>query len=56
VTVLPSGVAGVALWVLTAFFAVGVAMNAASRSRGERLVMTPVVLALAVLCLVLALH
>jgi hypothetical protein len=31
-------------------------MNAASRSRRERLVMTPVVLALAVACLVLALQ
>jgi hypothetical protein len=30
-------------------------MNALSRSRAERLLMTPVVLVLAVLCLVLAL-
>ncbi|MCW2534874.1 MAG: conserved rane protein of unknown function [Modestobacter sp.] len=56
VTVLPRGLVGVAIWVLTAYFAVGVAMNAASRSRRERLVMTPVVLALAVACLVLALQ
>jgi hypothetical protein len=55
-TVLPRGLVGVAIWVLTAYFAVGVAMNAASRSRRERLVMTPVVLALAVACLVLALQ
>ena len=56
VSVVPRGVAGVAIWVLTAYFALGVAMNAVSRSRSERLLMTPVVLVLAVLCLVLALH
>ena len=56
VSVVPRGVAHVAIWVLTAYFAVGVVMNAASRSRSERLVMTPVVLALALLCLVLALR
>ncbi|MCZ2814415.1 hypothetical protein O2W15_23535 [Modestobacter sp. VKM Ac-2979] len=54
--VLPRGVADVAIWVLTAYFAVGVLMNAASRSRRERLVMTPVALVLAVVCLVLALQ
>jgi thiol:disulfide interchange protein len=43
------------MWVLTAFFGVGVLMNAASRSRPERLVMTPVVLVLAVSCLLIAL-
>jgi hypothetical protein len=56
VAVVPPAVAGVAIWVLTAYFALGVTMNAASRSRPERLVMTPVVLVLAVLCLVLALQ
>jgi hypothetical protein len=55
-SVLPSGVVGVALWVLTAYFALGVALNAASRSRPERLLMTPVALVLAVVCLVLALR
>jgi hypothetical protein len=55
-TVLPRGSTGVAIWVLTAYFALGVPMNAASRSRPERLVMTPVVLTLAVVCLVLALQ
>ena len=54
--VLPDGFVGVAIWVLTAYFALGIAMNAASRSRQERLVMTPVVAVLAVLCLVLALN
>ncbi len=55
VTVLPRGAADVAIWVLTAYLCLGVAMNAASRSRPERLVMTPVALVLAVVCLVLAL-
>ncbi|WP_369130061.1 hypothetical protein [Modestobacter roseus] len=53
--VVPEGFVDVALWVLTGYFALGVAMNAASRSRPERLVMTPVALTLAVVCLVLAL-
>ncbi len=52
---LPDAVAGWGIWVLTAYFAVGVAMNGMSRSRPERLVMTPVALALAVCCLVIAL-
>jgi hypothetical protein len=43
------------IWVVTAFFAVGIGMNAASRSRPERLVMTPIVLVLALSCLVVAL-
>jgi hypothetical protein len=53
---LPPGAAGVALWVLTGYFALGIAMNAVSRSRPERLVMTPVVAVLTLVCLVLALH
>jgi hypothetical protein len=55
-TVLPGGLVGVAMWVLTGYFALGVAMNAASRSRPERLVMTPTVLILAAVCLALALQ
>ena len=43
------------MWILTAFFGLGVVMNAASRSRPERLVMTPTALVLAVSCLVIAL-
>jgi hypothetical protein len=56
VGVLPQGFVGVAIWVLTAYFALGIVMNAVSRSRPERLVMTPVSLALATVCLVLALN
>jgi hypothetical protein len=53
-SVLPDGVADVAIWVLAGFFVLGIAMNAISRSRPERLVMTPVVAVLAAACLVLA--
>ena len=52
---LPDGVAGVAIWVLTGYFVLGILMNAISRSRAERLTMTPVVALLAGCCLVLAL-
>jgi hypothetical protein len=55
VAVLPHGLVGVAIWVLAGCFALGIVMNAASRSRPERLVMTPVVLLLAASSLVLAL-
>src|SRR5688572_3532289 len=52
---LPDGFADVAIWVLTGYFALGIVLNAISRSRPERLVMTPVVTVLAACCLVLAL-
>jgi hypothetical protein len=54
VEVLPGGLVDVGIWILTGYFVLGIVMNAASRSRPERLVMTPVVLALAAVCLVLA--
>jgi hypothetical protein len=50
----PPAVAAVAVWVLTAYFGLGVVMNAASRSRPERLVMTPVALVLCGACLLVA--
>jgi hypothetical protein len=53
---LPDGVAAVAIWVLAGYFALGIVMNAASRSRPERLLMTPVVALLAACCLALALQ
>jgi hypothetical protein len=46
----------ITMWVMTAYFALGVVMNGISRSKPERLIMTPTALALAVLYLVLALH
>ena len=54
--VLPDGFVNVAIWVLTGYFALGIVMNGISRSRPERLVMTPTVLVLAAICLVLALR
>lgn len=47
VAVLPDGFARVAAWVLVAYFAVGVLVNAISRSRAEALTMAPACLALA---------
>jgi hypothetical protein len=44
-----------AAWVLTGYFTLGVLMNALSRSKPERAVMTPVALFLAAAYLVLAL-
>jgi hypothetical protein len=55
VAVLPRGFVDVAIWVLAGYLALGIVMNAVSRSRPERLVMTPTVLVLALVCLVLAL-
>ncbi|SDK95443.1 hypothetical protein [Arthrobacter sp. ok362] len=46
----------VTIWVMTAYFVLGVLMNGISRSKPERLIMTPTTLALAALYLVLALH
>lgn len=43
------------IWIIVGFFALGVAMNAISRSKPERFTMTPVALALFVLTLVIAL-
>jgi hypothetical protein len=51
---LPDGLVAVAIWVLAGYFVLGIAMNAVSRSRPERLVMTPVVALLAASCLALA--
>ena len=44
----------VVAWVLTGYFALGVVMNAISRSKPERAVITPVALFLAIAYLVLA--
>ncbi len=52
---LPDGVVAVGIWVLVGYFGLGVLMNAISRSRPERQVMTPVALVLAAGCLVVAL-
>lgn len=46
----------VAVWVLFAYFALGIVMNAISRSRPERFTMTPVLIALAAATLIIALE
>ncbi|MDX2376563.1 hypothetical protein M4I32_07095 [Microbacterium sp. LRZ72] len=51
----PDAVIVVAAWVVTAYFALGILMNAISRSRKERFTMTPIVALLAVLSLIVAL-
>lgn len=47
-------VTSTSIWVLTAHFALGVVMNGVSRSKAERLIMTPTALVLTVLYLILA--
>jgi hypothetical protein len=48
-------VSAVGMWVVFAYFVLGIPMNAISRSRAERYTMTPVVTVLALLSLVIAL-
>lgn len=50
----PPGVVGTAAWVLVAYFAFGIALNAISRSRAERIVMTPTCLVLTACALLVA--
>jgi len=50
----PEGFAIVACWVVFGVLALGTLMNAVSRSKPERTVMTPVALVLAVLALLIA--
>ena len=45
----------IGMWVFTVYFFLGIVMNAASRSKSERLVMTPVAAVLAVLFLLVTL-
>lgn len=55
--ILPSSdIAGVGIWVITAYMALGILMNAISRSAPERIVMTPVALVLFATSLVVALQ
>ena len=55
IELLPDAVAQVGIWILTAYFVLGIVMNGISRSKPERNLMTPVCVVLAVLCLVVAL-
>lgn len=54
-TIANSTLETVAMWVITGYFAIGIVMNAMSRSKPERLVMTPTAAVLAVLSLIVAL-
>lgn len=47
------GVLSMGIWVLAAYFTIGVFMNGISRSKRERAVMTPVALVLACICLLM---
>jgi hypothetical protein len=51
----PEIVIDVATWVIVVYFALGIPMNAISRSKPERYTMTPVVIVLLVLALIVAL-
>lgn len=55
-TALDGNIQTVIMWLLTAYFALGVVLNGISRSRPERFTMTPVALVLAAFYLILALH
>lgn len=46
----------IGIWVLTAYFTIGIFMNGISRSKRERAVMTPSALILALACLFIASH
>lgn len=50
------GVVNVSIWVLTAYFFIGVLMNGISRSKREKAIMTPVALILAIFCLLIAIN
>ena len=53
--VIPDSLSRFIAWVVFAYFCIGIVMNAISRSKPERFVMTPVALVLAVLSLLVAL-
>lgn len=54
VDVIPDDASRIAAWVITGYFVLGIPLNAISRSRSERFVMTPVVTILAVLSAIVA--
>ena len=54
IDVVPDGVAVVGMWVVFAYFVLGILMNAISRSRPERFTMVPVTIVLAVLSFCIA--
>lgn len=55
VDVVPDAVSTVGMWIVFGYFVLGIGLNAISRSRAERLTMTPLCAVLAVLSLLVAL-
>lgn len=55
IDIVPNAVSHVAAWVVFGYLCIGVIMNAVSRSRSERVVMTPLAVVLALLAFVVAL-
>jgi hypothetical protein len=55
ISVLPDVVSAVGAWVLFGYFVIGIGMNGISRSRAERLTMTPCCVVLAALTLIVTL-
>lgn len=55
IDVVPNGVSGLGMWVAFALFTINVPVNAVSRSKPQRFIVAPVMLALAVLALAIAL-
>ena len=55
IDVVPDVVSDVGMWVVFAYFVLGIPLNAISRSKAERYTMTPIVIVLAVLSLLVAL-
>ena len=53
--VLPEIIVDVATWVIVGYFALGIPLNAISRSKPERYTMTPILIVLLVLALIVAL-
>lgn len=55
IDVFPDAFSAISMWVVFAYFALGILLNAASRSKTERAVMVPVTIVLAALSLLIAL-
>ncbi len=54
IDVFPDAFSAIAMWVVFAYFALGIVVNAVSRSKPERYVMVPVTIVLAVLSFLIA--
>jgi hypothetical protein len=54
IDIFPAMFSEIAMWVVFAYFVIGIPLNAVSRSRSERMTMVPVTIVLAVLCFFIA--